>query len=95
MLDKLGKKRTEYPARALFLTLKTFMRTAFLILTFWGACVTTGLAQLDLVTPVLKSAPVSISLLSEVKTAIPGQAFQVAVRVTHQEHWHTWENFTA
>jgi thiol:disulfide interchange protein len=90
LLDKLGKKRTEYPARALFLTLKTFMRTAFLILTFWGACVSTGLAQLDLVTPVLKSAPVSISLLSEVKTAIPGQAFQVAVRVIHQEHWHTY-----
>lgn len=67
-----------------------FMRITFLTLSLFVACLSTSLAQIDLATTVAKAAPVSISLLSEIKTAVPGDSFRVAVRVNHQEHWHTY-----
>ena len=33
---------------------------------------------------------VSASLVSEVKSAAPGQAFRVAVKLDHEPHWHTY-----
>lgn len=67
-----------------------FMRITFLTLSLFVACLSTSLAQIDLTTTVAKAAPVSISLLSEIKIAVPGDSFRVAVRVNHQEHWHTY-----
>lgn len=36
------------------------------------------------------SAKVKASLVSEVKSAVPGQSFRVAVKLIHEEHWHTY-----
>ncbi len=36
------------------------------------------------------SAKVSASIVSEVKAAAPGQPFRVAVKLVHEEHWHTY-----
>jgi thiol:disulfide interchange protein len=44
-------------------------------------------AQVDLDAPGPK---VAASLIAEVKAAAPGQPFQVAVRLVHQPHWHTY-----
>ncbi len=44
-------------------------------------------AQVDLDAPGPK---VAASLIAEVKTAAPGQPFQVAVKLVHQPHWHTY-----
>ncbi len=48
-------------------------------------------AQIDLTPAAATSnAKVTASLVSEVKTAAPGQAFRVAVKLDHQPHWHTY-----
>lgn len=44
-------------------------------------------AQVDLDAPGPK---VAASLIAEVKAAAPGQPFQVAVKLVHQPHWHTY-----
>lgn len=44
-------------------------------------------AQVDLDAPGPK---VAASLIAEVKAAAPGQPFQVAVKLMHQPHWHTY-----
>lgn len=44
-------------------------------------------AQVDLDAPGPK---VTASLIAEVKAAAPGQPFQVAVKLVHQPHWHTY-----
>lgn len=52
-----------------------------------------ALAQLDLVTPggaAAANAKVTASLVSEVKSAAPGQPFRMAVKLVHAEHWHTY-----
>jgi thiol:disulfide interchange protein len=52
-----------------------------------------ALAQLDINTPGGGGAPgakVTASLVSEVKTAAPGQPFRMAVKLVHEEHWHTY-----
>ncbi len=36
------------------------------------------------------TAKVTASIISEVKVAAPGQSFRVAVKLVHQEHWHTY-----
>ncbi len=36
------------------------------------------------------SAKVKASIVSEVKSAVPGQSFRVAVKLIHEEHWHTY-----
>ncbi|MES2735493.1 MAG: thioredoxin family protein [Verrucomicrobiota bacterium] len=35
-------------------------------------------------------AKVTASLVSEVKTAAPGESFRIAVKLEHQPHWHTY-----
>lgn len=35
-------------------------------------------------------AKVTATLVSEVRTAAPGEAFQVAVKLVHEPHWHTY-----
>ncbi|MEQ1752005.1 MAG: protein-disulfide reductase DsbD domain-containing protein, partial [Prosthecobacter sp.] len=35
-------------------------------------------------------AKVTASIVSDVKLAAPGQSFRVAVKLVHQEHWHTY-----
>lgn len=48
-------------------------------------------AQIDLAVPGTKpAAKVTASLVSEVKAAAPGQPFRVAVKLVHEEHWHTY-----
>lgn len=37
-----------------------------------------------------EAAKVTASIVSEVKTAAPGQPFRAAVKLVHQEHWHTY-----
>lgn len=74
--------RTSHPSLFMRSILTSFSVLCLMI----GTC----LAQLAPGTPAAKSAPVSIALLSQVKTAVPGQPFRVAVRVSHQEHWHTY-----
>ncbi|MES2598794.1 MAG: thioredoxin family protein [Verrucomicrobiota bacterium] len=52
-----------------------------------------AMAQLDLVAPAAgggAGAKVTASLVSEMKTAAPGQAFRMAVKLVHEEHWHTY-----
>lgn len=52
-----------------------------------------AMAQLDLVAPGGGGGPnakVTASLVSEMKTAAPGQAFRMAVKLVHEEHWHTY-----
>lgn len=45
--------------------------------------------QLDL-TGAADTAKVKASIVSEVKAAVPGQSFRVAVKLVHEEHWHTY-----
>lgn len=37
-----------------------------------------------------ENAKVTASIVSEVKTAAPGQPFRVAVKLVHEEHWHSY-----
>jgi thiol:disulfide interchange protein len=37
-----------------------------------------------------EAAKVTASIVSEVKTAAPGQPFRAAVKLVHQDHWHTY-----
>jgi thiol:disulfide interchange protein len=37
-----------------------------------------------------EAAKVTASIVSEVKTAAPGQPFRAAVKLVHEEHWHTY-----
>ncbi|MBB5040528.1 protein-disulfide reductase DsbD family protein [Prosthecobacter dejongeii] len=46
-------------------------------------------AQLSL-TANTASAKVKASLVSELKTIVPSEAFRVAVKLEHQPHWHTY-----
>ncbi|WP_176159662.1 protein-disulfide reductase DsbD family protein [Prosthecobacter debontii] len=48
------------------------------------------MAQLDFTPKTAASAKVQASLVSEVTTAAPGQAFLVAVKLVHEPHWHTY-----
>ncbi|MCX6854975.1 MAG: protein-disulfide reductase DsbD family protein [Verrucomicrobia bacterium] len=45
--------------------------------------------QFDL-TGAADTAKVKASIVSEVKAAVPGQSFRVAVKLVHEEHWHTY-----
>lgn len=65
------------------------LTTLFLFLTL----IVPAMAQLDLVTPGAggaAGAKVTASLVSEVKAAAPGQPFRMAVKLVHEEHWHTY-----
>ena len=46
-------------------------------------------AQFSLVSGT-ENAKVTASIVSEVKAAAPGQPFRVAVKLVHEEHWHSY-----
>lgn len=61
------------------------------LLVFLLGLTSTLTAQIDLAVPDSKpAAKVTASLVSEVKAAAPGQPFRVAVKLVHEEHWHTY-----
>lgn len=67
------------------------MTRAISTLLLFFALLAPAVSQIDLLSPA-GSAPaiVTASLLSEVKSASPGQPFRAAIKLVHQEHWHTY-----
>lgn len=47
-------------------------------------------AQLNLASTASENAKVTATLVSEVKSAAPEEAFRIAVKLEHQPHWHTY-----
>ncbi len=67
------------------------MTRAIHTLLLFFALLAPAISQIDLLSPA-GSAPaiVTASLVSEVKSAAPSQPFRAAIKLVHQEHWHTY-----
>lgn len=67
------------------------MTRAFSTLLLFFALLAPAISQIDLLSPAgAAPAIVTASLVSEVKSAAPGQPFRAAIKLVHQEHWHTY-----
>jgi thiol:disulfide interchange protein len=67
------------------------MSRAFSTLLIFFALLAPAISQIDLLSPAgTAPAIVTASLVSEVKSAAPGQPFRAAIKLVHQEHWHTY-----
>jgi thiol:disulfide interchange protein len=66
---------------------RIFHMKALLLLLFVLGCVAPAGAQIGFTGA---SSKVKAELVAEVKQAAPGQPFRVAVRLTHEENWHTY-----
>jgi thiol:disulfide interchange protein len=67
------------------------MTRAFSTLLIFFALLAPAISQIDLLSPAgTAPAIVTASLVSEVKSAAPGQPFRAAIKLVHQEHWHTY-----